>query len=81
MMFAMFAYSGWNATAYIGEEATAVKTPGYPIIPLFFLMASLALMVIAFVNRPIESISAIITIIIGVPLFYFWKKRFSRSDE
>ncbi len=57
-------------------EATAVKTPGYPIIPLFFLMASLGLMVIAFVNRPIESVSAIITIIIGVPLFYFWRKRF-----
>jgi APA family basic amino acid/polyamine antiporter len=57
-------------------EATAVKTPGYPIIPLFFLMASLGLMVIAFVNRPIESVSTIFTIIIGVPLFYFWRKRF-----
>jgi APA family basic amino acid/polyamine antiporter len=58
----------------IGED-TAVKAWGYPAVPLFFLVSSLILMVIAYVNRPLESSAAILTVILGIPFYYFWIKR------
>ena len=50
------------------------KVPGYPIIPLIFLGCTLYLAIIAFINRPLESSAAIITILMGIPLYYLYKK-------
>jgi len=48
------------------------KVPAYPIIPLIFLACTLYLAIIAFINRPVESAAAILTILIGIPLYYLW---------
>ncbi|KAA3617308.1 MAG: amino acid permease [Calditrichaeota bacterium] len=53
----------------IGEEF-AVKTWGYPVIPIFFLISSFLIMVAAFINRPVESITAIVTVLVGIPIYY-----------
>lgn len=55
----------------IGEERV-VRIPGYPIVPIFFLAASLTLMVVAYINRPVESTAAIVTVAAGVPCYYLW---------
>ena len=55
----------------IGED-TAVRVWGYPVLPGFFLLSTLFLMVIAFINRPFESSAAIITILAGVPFYLVW---------
>jgi APA family basic amino acid/polyamine antiporter len=60
-------------------EATAVKTPGYPVLPVFFLLATLSLMAVAFVNRPIESTAAILTVAAGIP-GYFLNKRIKSNQ-
>ena len=56
---------------HIGD-ASAVKVWGYPFIPIFFLLSSLLLMIVAFINRPLESSAAIVTILIGVPCYFLW---------
>jgi len=56
-------------------ETTAVKTWGYPYIPIFFLLSSLLIMVVAFLNRPVESVAAIITILVGIPLYYLMVRK------
>jgi len=61
----------------IGEDS-AVKTWGYPFIPIFFLLSSLVLAIIAFINRPYESSIAIITVIVGIPFYFIWKKKFDK---
>ena len=53
---------------------TAVKVWGYPVTPVFFLLSSFLLMVIAFINRPFESIMAVVTVLIGIPSYYLWIK-------
>ncbi len=58
----------------IGDE-TAVNVPGYPVVPAFFLLITLTLMVVAFVNRPFESTAAILTVLAGIPC-YFLRNRF-----
>lgn len=55
-----------------GEEA--VRVPIYPITPIFYLAASLSLMIIAFINRPFESSAAIVTVLCGLPCYYVWIK-------
>jgi APA family basic amino acid/polyamine antiporter len=57
----------------IGEES-ASKTWGYPVIPLFFLVSSLVLMIVAFTNRPLESSAAILTILVGIPCYVIWAR-------
>jgi APA family basic amino acid/polyamine antiporter len=62
----------------IGDE-TAVNVPGYPVVPAFFLLITLTLMVVAFVNRPFESTAAILTVLAGIPC-YFLRNRFLDRD-
>jgi APA family basic amino acid/polyamine antiporter len=51
-------------------EATAARVWGYPVIPLFYLAGSLALMIVAYINQPHESRIALITIALGVPCYF-----------
>jgi APA family basic amino acid/polyamine antiporter len=53
-------------------ESTAAKVPGYPLVPLFFLAGTLTLMIIAYINRPVESTAAVATVLAGIPCYYLW---------
>jgi len=55
----------------IGDD-TAVRVPGGPLVPVFFLASTLVLMVVAYINRPFESTLAIVTVLAGVPLYFLW---------
>jgi len=55
-------------------DSSVVRVPGYPLVPLFFLTITLALMIVAYVNRPFESAAAIITVLAGVPCYLIWIK-------
>jgi APA family basic amino acid/polyamine antiporter len=57
----------------IGEES-AVKVWGFPVAPLFFLAANLFLMTMAYINRPLESSAAVVTVLAGVPCYFLWKR-------
>jgi len=64
----------------IGNE-TAVKVRGYPLVPFFYLLSSLLLMVFACLYRPVESGAAIVTILIGVPIYFFWEKHVRNKTD
>lgn len=64
----------------IGEE-TAVKVMAYPLTPLFFLVSILALMIVTYFNKPIESSIAVLTVIIGIPCYYIWVKSVKIFDK
>lgn len=53
-------------------DSTAVKTPLFPLVPLFFLGSTLILMIIAYINRPVESSAAVATVLAGIPCYYIW---------
>ncbi len=63
-----------------GEQGV-VKVPGYPFLPLFFLVSTLALMVVAFINRPIESSAALVTVAAGIPVYYIWVRAVERTTS
>ena len=53
----------------------AFKTWGYPVTPLFYLVASLGLMAVNYINRPLESTAAVVTVLAGIPVFVLWLGR------
>jgi APA family basic amino acid/polyamine antiporter len=55
-------------------ESMAVRVTGYPFVPLFFLLCNLLIMIIAYINRPLESTAAVITVLIGIPIYFVWAK-------
>ncbi len=54
--------------------------PGYPLVPIMFILASVTILVLAFLERPIESSIALLTAIAGIPMFYLFR-RAHRSKE
>ena len=53
--------------------------PLYPFVPLFYLFFGLAMLLLSFFERPIESSIAILTVLVGIPAFYLFKRRYSRA--
>jgi len=65
---------------HIGKS-DAFKVWGYPVVPNFFLVTSLGLMVVNYLNRPLESTAAVVTVLLGVPCYFIWIKGFSKKNN
>lgn len=50
-----------------------LKLTGYPVLHIFFIVVSLSILVLAFMERPVESSIAILTALSGVPVYYWFK--------
>jgi APA family basic amino acid/polyamine antiporter len=59
------------------KKQSVLKVPGYPILPAVFIIFSIAIMILAFLERPVESSIAIALILVGVPVYYLLKKTYS----
>jgi basic amino acid/polyamine antiporter, APA family len=57
-----------------GDLHRPYRTWGYPITPLIFLLASVAMLVNAAVQDPMPALIGVGLIALGVPVFYFWKR-------
>lgn len=50
------------------------KMPGFPVIPVIYIIAAVAILTLAFFERPVESGIAIIMVLTGIPVFLVFKK-------
>jgi APA family basic amino acid/polyamine antiporter len=55
------------------------RMPGFPIVPVAFILVSLAILVLAFFERPLESSIAILTVVLGVPAFVAFRAFYGRE--
>jgi APA family basic amino acid/polyamine antiporter len=55
------------------------RTPGYPVVPLFFVAAMAALLFNAFREHPPAALASCGAVAAGVPLYYLWRPRTSPS--
>ena len=51
------------------------KTFGYPVVPLLFLAGATILDLTTLRNSPFESIAGIVFILLGLPFYFYWKKK------
>ena len=54
------------------------RMPGYPIVPAVFILLSFGILILAFLERPVESSIAIGVIITGIPVYYLLKQNSSK---
>jgi APA family basic amino acid/polyamine antiporter len=51
------------------------RVPGYPLVPIFFVLVAGALLYSTLLNSPRESGIGLVLIIAGLPFYFFWKRR------
>jgi amino acid transporter len=51
------------------------KTLGYPVVPVLFLIGAAALELSTLRDRPTESLAGIALILLGLPFYFYWKRR------
>lgn len=51
------------------------KTLGYPVVPILFLVGAAALELSTLRDRPVQSFAGIGLILLGLPFYYYWKRR------
>lgn len=52
------------------------KLPGFPIVPVIYILAGVTILFLAFFERPVESSIAILTVMAGIPVYLIFKKRY-----
>jgi len=57
----------------------AYRTWGYPLVPAIFIAASLAIVVNQIVRTPIDAMSGLGIVALGVPIYYLWIGAAKRS--
>jgi basic amino acid/polyamine antiporter, APA family len=56
-----------------------LKLPGYPVTPVLYILAGIIMLILSFLERPLESSIAILTILIGFPAYYLFGKEKTRG--
>ncbi len=63
------------------KDSEKSPLPGYPIPPLLFAVISVITLVLAFLERPLESSIALTVILAGTPAYLFFKKKNEKVIE
>ena len=53
---------------------SAVKLPGYPVASAVYILIGATILVLAFLERPVESLVAVATALAGIPVYFFFKR-------
>ena len=57
------------------------KMPGFPLAPVLYIIAGITILVLAFFQRPTESSIAIATVLIGIPVYLIFKKKYRNEEQ
>jgi APA family basic amino acid/polyamine antiporter len=57
------------------QNLSVYRAPLHPLIPGFFIVTNLLIVVLVFAERPVESLFAVGTIVIGIPLYLFFRNK------
>ncbi len=69
----------WGVFKLRSKGESELKTPWYPVPQLLFIFFSLAILVLAFLERPVESSIALGVILVGIPFYYLLKRKYRSS--
>jgi len=57
------------------------RTPGYPLVPLLFIVASMAIVVNQIVRTPVPALTGLALVALGVPVYYLTGSRLQASGS
>ena len=90
-LYSLFVFAVWIFFALTGiallrlrriepELLRPYRAWGYPLTPLVFVAAAVALTVNLWMVRPVRSTLGLVVILLGVPFFYHWRKAETGRD-
>jgi APA family basic amino acid/polyamine antiporter len=56
------------------DQPTALRLAGFPFTQIIYVSAGILILVLSFLERPIESSIATFTVIVGIPAYYIFKR-------
>jgi amino acid transporter len=57
------------------EAPRPYRTPGYPFVPILFIVATVGLLLNSLVQRPGPTVASFAAILAGVPIYFLWRRR------
>jgi basic amino acid/polyamine antiporter, APA family len=57
------------------ELTRPYRTPGYPFVPILFIIATVGLLLNSLFQRPGPTVASFAAILAGVPIYYLWRRR------
>jgi len=54
------------------------KMPGFPLVPIVYILSGISIMILAFFERPAVSSIALLTTATGIPVFFWFKKKYGK---
>ncbi len=57
------------------------KTWGYPVVPIIFILASLGILFNTLFEKPIEALAGILFTAMGIPVYFYWKRKQRKSSD
>ena len=63
------------------QKLSKLRLPGYPITPIIYILAGVTMLTLSFMERPMESSIALLTILAGFPVYYLFGKQKNRREE
>jgi APA family basic amino acid/polyamine antiporter len=63
------------------DLARPFRTPGYPITPLLFILAAVAIVLNTVLTQPQNVLFAIALMLLGIPAYYVWRTRVRPAGE
>jgi len=87
LIFASFLFYGSTALGVFimrkkaPETVRPYKVIGYPFVPAIFVLFCLGLIIYTPSQRPMETLSGIALILLGVPFYYYWNRNKKKKIE
>ena len=77
LIFAAFVFYGLGAIAVIRlkMQGKLTLTFGYPVVPFLFLLCCLVIVINAIYTRPLESLTGLGLMVLGVPFYLYFRSR------
>lgn len=66
---------------HVGEELSIRKTPGHPVTTILFALACFGIVASAIVSTPMNSMIALLIMLSGIPVYWYWRRLRSRMSS
>jgi basic amino acid/polyamine antiporter, APA family len=80
IFFALAAYSVFVLRRKQPLASRPYRTLGYPITPIIFITIAVWFVVTTLVERPAESWAGLAFLALGIPVYYYWKRKNSTTS-
>ncbi|HEX5551513.1 MAG TPA: APC family permease, partial [Nitrospira sp.] len=57
------------------EDSPFYRIPFYPILPALLVIGALAIVFTSLLQRPVQALYGMMTVLGGLPLYFYWKRR------